>query len=78
MVFVVAFGGQWGIGEVINLWPTLPDGGYAPVSYQAGFGVMLAMQVLSAIWFILAGSRIRGRGVSLKGDQKRRKHPLLS
>jgi MFS family permease len=58
MVFVVAFGGQWGIGEIINLWPVLPDGRYAPVSYQAGFGVMLGLQVLSAIWFILAGRRI--------------------
>jgi len=59
MVFVVAFGGQWGIGEIINLWPVLPDGRYAPVSYQAGFGVMLGLQVLSVIWFILAGRRIR-------------------
>jgi len=58
MVFVVAFGGQWGIGEIINLWPVLPDGRYAPVSYQAGFGVMLGLQVLSVIWFILAGLRI--------------------
>jgi len=58
MVFVMAFGGQWGIGEIINLWPVLPDGRYAPVSYQAGFGVMLGLQVLSVIWFILAGLRI--------------------
>jgi predicted MFS family arabinose efflux permease len=59
MVFVVAFGGQWGIGEIINLWPVLPDGRYAPAAYQAGFGVMLALQVLAVIWFILAGRRIR-------------------
>jgi predicted MFS family arabinose efflux permease len=63
MVFVVAFGGQWGIGEIINLWPILPDGRYAPASYQTGFGVMLALQVLSAIWFIVAGTRMRGKFV---------------
>ncbi|MCF8145198.1 MAG: MFS transporter [Deltaproteobacteria bacterium] len=59
MVFVVAFGGQWGIGEIINLWPVLQDGRYAPAGYQAGFGLMLGMQVLSVIWFILAGKRMR-------------------
>jgi len=67
MVFVVAFGGQWGIGEIINLWPILPDGRYTPTSYQAGFGLMLALQVLSVIWFILAGARIRRKSVSVKG-----------
>ena len=59
MVFVVAFGGQWGIGEIINLWPIIPGGRYTPASYQAGFGVMLGLQVLSVIWFILAGLKIR-------------------
>jgi hypothetical protein len=54
MVFVTAFGGQWGIGEVINLWPTSPHGNYAPVAYKAGFGLMLALQILSVLWFIMA------------------------
>ena len=66
MVFVVAFGGQWGIGEVINLWPTVADGRYDPVSYQAGFGFMLALQVLSMLWFILAGIKIQSQGVASK------------
>ena len=59
MVFVVAFGGQWGIGEVINLWPTISGGGYAPPAYQAGFGLMLVSQVISVLWFIIAS--IKGR-----------------
>jgi len=63
MVFVVAFGGQWGIGEIINLWPLLPDGGYTPAAYQAGFGLMLALQVFSAIWFIIADARIRRKSI---------------
>ncbi len=54
MVFVTAFGGQWGIGEVINLWPTSPHGNYAPAAYKAGFGLMLALQILSVLWFIMA------------------------
>jgi predicted MFS family arabinose efflux permease len=59
IVFVVTFGGQWGIGEIINLWPVLPDGRYAPAGYQGGFGLMLGLQVLSVIWFLIAGKRNR-------------------
>ncbi len=54
MAFLTAFGGQWGIGEVINLWPTSPDGNYSPVAYKAGLGLMLALQVISVLWFITA------------------------
>ena len=59
MAFLVAFGGQWGIGEVINLWPTSPDGNYSPVAYKAGFGLMLALQVISVLWFIIASLVMR-------------------
>ena len=59
MLFVTAFGMQWGIGEVINLWPTSPDGNYAPVGYKAGFGLMLALQVISVLWFITASLIMR-------------------
>jgi MFS family permease len=59
MIFVTAFGGQWGIGEVISLWPTSLDGNYAPVGYQAGFGLMLALQVISMLWFIIASLIMR-------------------
>lgn len=61
MAFLVAFGGQWGIGEVINLWPTSPDGNYSPVAYKAGFGLMLALQVISVLWFIIASLVMRRR-----------------
>jgi hypothetical protein len=54
MAFLTAFGGQWGIGEVINLWPTSPEGNYSPVAYKAGFGLMLGLQVISVLWFIIA------------------------
>ncbi len=63
MVFVVAFGGQWGIGEIINLWPTAADGRYEPVAYQAGFSLMLVLQVISAVWFI--GASVKNRRTHL-------------
>jgi predicted MFS family arabinose efflux permease len=59
MLFVTAFGMQWGIGEVINLWPISPDGNYAPVGYKAGFGLMLGLQVISVLWFITASLIMR-------------------
>jgi predicted MFS family arabinose efflux permease len=55
LVFVAAFSAQWGIGAIINLWPLTAGGGYAPAGYQAAFAVMLILQLLSLVWFTLAG-----------------------
>ncbi len=52
LVFVAAFSAQWGIGAIINLWPSTSDGGYAATGYQAAFAMMLALQVMSMLWFI--------------------------
>jgi predicted MFS family arabinose efflux permease len=49
LVFVVAFGGQWGIGAIINMWPRTPGGSYAPAGYQAGFSMMLGLQTVALI-----------------------------
>lgn len=54
MVFVFAFAGQWTIGVIINLWPVSDAGIYATPGYQAGFLVMLALQVVSLIWFAVS------------------------
>ncbi len=51
LVFSAAFALQWGIGAVIDLWPVSESGGYAPMAYQAAFGVILAFQVATLIWF---------------------------
>jgi predicted MFS family arabinose efflux permease len=54
LVFVAAFAAQWGIGAIINLWPTDVSGGYAPAGYQTSFGLLLVLQVLAALWFGLS------------------------
>jgi len=51
LVFLAAFSGQWLVGAVIGLWPETVSGGYDPAGYQAGFGLLLGMQVLSVAWF---------------------------
>jgi len=50
LVFVASFLFQWGVGVVIGLWPATAGGGYAPAAYQAGFGAVLAVQVVAMLW----------------------------
>jgi predicted MFS family arabinose efflux permease len=59
LVFVFAFAGQWATGAIINLWPVTASGGYSPKGYQAGFGLMIFIQVVSLIWFIIASVKNR-------------------
>jgi predicted MFS family arabinose efflux permease len=63
MVFLCAFAAQWGIGVVISLWPVSRPGHYAEAGYQAGFGLMLALQLLGLGWFLTAGRRGRATPV---------------
>jgi MFS family permease len=52
LVFVGAFVFQWGVGEVIDLWPPT-EGGYAPAAYRVAFGFLLVLEVLSLGWFFV-------------------------
>lgn len=61
LVFIVAFTAQWGIGAVIDLWPST-TAGYAVPGYRAGFGLMLGLQAMAAVWFLGAGWRQRRAG----------------
>ena len=54
--FACAFAAQWGMGLIINIWPSIGDavgGGYAPEGYQAAFAVMFATQAAGLAWFLL-------------------------
>ena len=56
---VLAFGGvyvaQYGMGAIIDLFPTGEGGGYLPISYRAAFGTFLALQVIAFLWFLVPG-----------------------
>jgi MFS family permease len=54
LVFVAAFFSQWAIGAIIGLWPVAADGGFAAAGYRTAFFIMLAIQVLSLVWFFAA------------------------
>lgn len=48
---------QFGIGAVIDLWPPLAAGGYAPEAYRWAFGAALAFEVMALAWFVLMRAR---------------------
>lgn len=52
LVFSGSFIAQWGIGEIINLWPTVASGGYHPEGYRAAFLTMVALQILGLLWYL--------------------------
>ena len=52
LVFATAFLTQWGIGRVIDRFPQTATR-YDPAGYRAGFGLLLALQLLALAWFFL-------------------------
>jgi len=66
LVFVAAFGAQWAIGAIIDLWPQTDPGGYAASGYSCGFGLILLLQLISAGWYFRA---IRNGTGSRQEDQ---------
>jgi len=59
---VAAFAAQWGIGAIVSLWPSGIAGRYASAGFRAGFGLMLAMQILAWLWFLVASRRSTADG----------------
>jgi MFS family permease len=52
LVFMAAFAAQWGIGIIINQWPVTATGSYAVEGYQAGFGLLVLLQILAGGWYL--------------------------
>jgi sugar phosphate permease len=49
VTFLLAFGVQFGVGAIINLWPVVDDR-YAPGAYRVAFGICWLLQVASVAW----------------------------
>lgn len=62
IIFLTAFGVQYAVGAVIDLYPVGADGGYDPRGYQTSFAIVLAIQVLSFVWFMLKFPRLPADG----------------
>ena len=65
VIFVLIFGFQVGIGGVLSLWP-IEDGHYPAAAHLTAWGVLVALQVASAIWYVLPSRVLHktGRAVS--------------
>jgi MFS family permease len=51
LVFVAAFVGQWGIGEVIEVWSWLYPETEPAAGYRVAFALMLGLQTLGLVWY---------------------------
>jgi predicted MFS family arabinose efflux permease len=58
VLFLFAFGAQYAIGAIIDLFPTSAAGGYDPRGYQVGFGAFLAAQILALVWYLPGRRRL--------------------
>jgi sugar phosphate permease len=60
--FGYAFTIQYGIGLVVEQWPS-QEGHYPVAAYQAAFGLCLALQAAALVWFAMPWFRTFGRNV---------------
>jgi hypothetical protein len=51
LIFATAFGTQYAIGALIDLYPAGAENTYEPRAYQIGFGLCLGVQVLAFLWY---------------------------
>ncbi len=58
LIFSFAFACQWGIGAVINFWPSI-NSHYDPNGYRAGFALFLALEVIALAGFFWSGKRAK-------------------
>lgn len=54
LVFATAFGYQYGIGAIIELWQVTESGGYPAMAYVWAFLAVIATQVLAIVWYLIA------------------------
>ncbi|RVU83335.1 MFS transporter [Leucothrix sargassi] len=58
LIFLIAFVMQWGIGFVINLFPSSRPDQYDPSGYQVAFSIVLSIQTIAMIWYFISLRRL--------------------
>ena len=53
LIFIGAFVLQWGIGVIIDFWPSPGDGRYDPAGHQTALIIVIALEVLAFIWLLM-------------------------
>lgn len=59
VVFVVGFAAQWSIGAIIDLWPPVADGRFAPEGYRTALGVMVCFEIAAFVWLLTNNRRAK-------------------
>ncbi|CAG4892917.1 MFS transporter [Paraburkholderia gardini] len=54
ILFLLIFGFQIGVGAVLSRWPAT-DGRYPPAAHLTAWGILVALEIASAIWYVLPG-----------------------
>nr|WP_236873395.1 MFS transporter [Burkholderia sp. PAMC 26561] len=61
VLFILIFGLQVGIGAMLSHWP-VQAGHYPVAAHLSAWGGLIAMQIASAIWYVLPSSVLEKRG----------------
>ncbi|MGF6481858.1 MFS transporter [Paraburkholderia sp. JPY419] len=68
IIFLLIFGFQIGVGAVLSHWPA-SGGHYPAVAHLSAWAILVALQVLSAIWYALPGRQLAGSG-EMRAEQE--------
>lgn len=62
--FTFAFAVQWFLGAMIDLWPPLAEGRFAPEGYRVGFAIVVAIQLTAFAWMALSPRLTHNRAIA--------------
>ncbi len=57
LIFIGAFIIQWGIGVIIDFWPSLGEGRYDPAGQQFALTTVIVLEVIAFIWLMMPTRR---------------------
>ena len=63
LLFLGAFVLQYLVGAIIDLWPSMPGGGYHPQGYQTAFGLAALLIICSLGWLAVPGGALRNTAI---------------
>ena len=63
LLFLGAFVLQYLVGAIIDLWPSMPGGGYHPQGYQTAFGLAVLLIICSLGWLAVPGGALRNTAI---------------
>ncbi|MGF6921932.1 MFS transporter [Paraburkholderia sp. 40] len=68
IIFLLIFGFQIGVGAVLSHWPA-SGGHYPALAHLSAWEILVALQVLSAIWYVLPGRQLVRSG-EMRAEQE--------